>query len=701
MFFQLKKTNGITIKIAPYLKLPYVCETNNPFYKTTRVEYHGKIHEILSFQESVCYMLRHRTYFINKNNVILYHNHVFSLKGDNNLGPDQHKLFWFMVDIRRNIYLAIEFSKINYFTFKNASLLIGLKNKFYLVSRDLYKTNSAYSVVDWRDNVAIIDLSSGEKLYFKGRNSGATNAPKFLDLYYPIANRIVPVLQFDSNTLYLHLVDISHNKVNTLSKNIDEIKLVVIDIVNKDDNSKDIREIILQDNFEYISAVKISRVDYLHDSNGEGAKYVKGIDVYFEILIKGNKYEYKINLFGISIICGHKSVECYLNLKDVSFELSDGKTITYKDKYRETMILLEEITFTSEIPEIYLPNVLYSNKCYDIIHRTEDGIALTNKKLDIIWSDPDAFSNFSMYRHKNYLFIFKVPNDRYPVCLIVIDLKGDILYPFISKGDFKRLLIELLGENVNYISHHFKTKDKIAFLYYNLKYIFTIELSRLADKIDRTKQDKCQEGYYAYVEDFIEIFDINQLMNKAISHTYNVRSVDRKFEILSYYIDRILDNLYFTVKYKIGKTNYIGLFEFILSEKSKFLRLITYYPHNLILHHKNKNKRYINLVLCHSNKNKRYINISSLNIQRIYHTNTFNNNLEITCNLNAVLINIGNNRISTRALPQSEFVEQIICYNLGDCVHLTWEDRYSPKPKEQVFVLSQLNLVNKISVLTL
>jgi len=44
-----------------------------------------------------------------------------------------------MKDILRDTYRPVEFSKLNYFTGKNNSLLFRLMDKFYILSNDLYK----------------------------------------------------------------------------------------------------------------------------------------------------------------------------------------------------------------------------------------------------------------------------------------------------------------------------------------------------------------------------------------------------------------------------------------------------------------------------------------------------------------------------------------------------------------------------------
>jgi len=251
--------------------------------------------------------------------------------------------------------------------------------------------------------VAIIDATSGKELFMEGIENNL-----HLDLYYPIANRIVPVLQINRKGLYLHLIDILHNKTNTISWTLDEIRRIIIDIVNKDADFKYVRKKISQDAFEQLYSTKVSRVDYMHDSNGGHANYVKGINIYFQITIRGTKYEYHLKTLCIILEFEQKSIKCCLELGHAVFELNESKGAHYKHHYKETKILLQEIPIAPEIPEIYFPNILYSDKCYDVVCNTENGIAVTNKKLDILWSRESnsiyherQFARSAMYRHEN------------------------------------------------------------------------------------------------------------------------------------------------------------------------------------------------------------------------------------------------------------------------------------------------------------
>jgi hypothetical protein len=369
-----------------------------------------------------------------------------------------------MIDVANNIYRPIEIPKLNYLTGKEGSFIIRLKDQFYVLSRELY---SAESLKDTSAlfYVAIIDANNGEELFMENIENNL-----HLDLYYPIANRVVPIMQINRKGLYLHLVDILHNKTNTISWTIDEIRKIIIGIVNEDIYLRSVRKKVSQDILEQLVSAKVKRVNYIYDSNEEHVKYVKGINIYFQIEVRGAKYEYNLETLCIVLELEQESIRCYLELEYATFQLNKNKGSHYKHHYKETKILLREIPISSEIPEIQFPNVLYSNQCYAIVYKAEDGIAVTDKKFDILWERKSnsiyyesKFARSAMYRHENYLFIIKLPADKDPSCLVVIDLKNNMIYPFISKGDFKKLLSRDPEDRLEYVFHYFKLSNKFIF----------------------------------------------------------------------------------------------------------------------------------------------------------------------------------------------------------------------------------------------
>jgi len=211
VFFKLEESNRINIKVASYLKFPYACESNNTFEEYIKVSHRGGISSILPFREAICDGLLYRTYFRSRNNEILYYNNVF-WEGDPRMyDRNKHSLFWLIADIARDIYHPVNFSELNYFTRVNKSLLFRLMDKFYVISNELYQEQSMDTTYS-SSYVAIIDAENEKDLYLKNRKNNL-----YLDLFYPIANKIVPIVQIDNSSIKLHLVDILNQKTNTLS----------------------------------------------------------------------------------------------------------------------------------------------------------------------------------------------------------------------------------------------------------------------------------------------------------------------------------------------------------------------------------------------------------------------------------------------------------------------------------------------------
>ncbi len=601
-----------------------------------------------------------------------------------------------MKDILRDTYRPVEFSKLNYFTGKNNSLLFRLRDKFYILSNDLYKPEHI-DTTNSPSYVAIIEAESGKALYLENRKNNL-----YLDLFYLIANKIVPVIQIDNISIKVHLFDIISLKINTLFWNIDEIESIVMNMLYKSSAFKYMDDLLKNIKFMNFNENGINYIEYTYDVTSEKITYVKEIKAYFNIYVNASAGR-RCNLvrLGVVIALERDSLECYLDLGELVF------TIRSKDRYREfhfleenpykdIRILPQKIYVSLEIPEIYLYNVLYSNECYDVLYSNENGIVLKNKKLytqrrmntklDLIWDFDNEFSNFITYRHKDYLFIMKVPSYISPVFLMVIDLRSGKLYPFMS-GDYFNMV---LRRDLKYTFYYSKTSDKLIFLPTELEHIFIMDLRKLSNKLYLLKKEGCEKEHYGYgyVDDFIEVFDVAELLSHTILRWHKLQIEDDSVKALSYHIDKNLDKLYIISKYNINNVDYIGIFECVTSEDSLFIKLVNYSPYNSILLSKNKGKNQINMC--------------NLNIRGMFARNTFNNSLEIACNRNATFVDIWNNRISTRILQWSHAPREIICENLGDYVIVEldpWEG--APRNKREFFVLSRLDLVSKMPVLSL
>jgi len=198
-------------------------------------------------------------------------------------------------------------------------------------------------------------------------------------------------------------------------------------------------------------------VDYTHSSTSEYIKYKKEIRVYFNIAIDaGEGIQCNLLDLGIIITLERDSIECYLDFDKLVITISNKGKHNLLDQiednhYKNIKILPQEIPVSSEIPQIYLCNTSYSNKCYDIFYGTEKGVTLISKKLynkrimdtklEIIWGSDEELLNFRIWSHKNYLFMLTVLKyHRDKVYLTVIDSKSGSLYTFMGKDDFKKVL---------------------------------------------------------------------------------------------------------------------------------------------------------------------------------------------------------------------------------------------------------------------
>jgi hypothetical protein len=484
------------------------------------------------------------------------------------------------------------------------------------------------------------------------------------------------------------LFDLLSQEIHTVSWPIDKIWNVVVDIVNKDKNLKYYRDKLSKDVVGQIYNVTLGSGWYICTSSAEHYNYVEGFIRHFDVHMQVQRRECQFNAIKLKIAFIGDSLRCELDLDLAYLKVGNSQSAFYKDHYKQTKILLGEFPISSEITEIDLYNVLYSDKCYHVLYQHEKGISITKKDLCITPYDKEAFSKFNMFSFKKYLFIIRVPTDKYPICFAVIDIEKNKIYPFTSQYDFKKALGAPYYYDLGYVLHHLKTGNKLIFFKSSSTYLLAIDLVKLANKIQSIRHDECIKRYFEYVEDFVDLFDLNQLLNDAIRRTHNVSIFNAAIDTLNYYVDRKSEKLYVVVEYNVANTKYIGLFNFIATENGILLRLINYYVYDYVLFCKNKNKEYFSSY--------------SWLIQKFCHRKDgelSNNSLEIVCNTKSMFTDVTSNRISTRFLKEHYVTEQ--CVNLGNYMTVQAKLQESLVRKKEVFVLCELNLVSRMPTLSL
>jgi hypothetical protein len=692
VFLWSRHFNKVNIRIALYLKFPYASKNSGTFKYDTEIEiasdYGDSYTTILPFKETESDRIKYRTYYLNKNNVVLYYSHIVSDEIISMHNSNAHTLLWFKADIANNIYRIVDFSNLEYATNRGQSLLFRLENKFYILSNGLYRrkiVRSGYSLDHKHasDYVAVIDVSKRKVLYLEKRKNNY-----YLDLLYPIANRIVPVIQINDSGIHLNLVDLLSQEKHTVSWYTDGIWNVVVDMVNKDKNLRYYRDKLSKDDVGEIYKVTLASGWYICTSIAEHNNYVKGFVRHLDVHMKIERRECQFNAIRLEVVFTGDSLRCELDLDLAYLKMGNGQSAFYKDHYKQTQILLGEFPIPSEITEIDLYNVLYSDKCYYVLYQHETGISITKKDLCITPYDKEAFSKFKMFSFKKYLFIIRVPTDRYPVCFAVIDTEKNKIYPFISQYDFKKALGAPYYYDLGYALHYLKAGNKLIFFKSNSTYLLTIDLTKLTNKLQLIKHDKCIEKYFEYVEDFVDIFDLKQLLNNAIRRAYNVSTFNIAINTLDYHIDRKSAKLYVVAEYNIANIKYIGLFNFVSIEKGILLKLANYCMCDSVLFGKTNNKGYL----------------STYNwlIQKIYHRkdgDLSNNNLGIVCNTKFMFTDMASNRTSTRFVKEHYITED--CANLGNYITVKVKSQAGLDRKKEVFVLCELNLVSRMPTLYL
>ena len=101
-------------------------------------------------------MIKYRTYFLNKNNIVLYYSHIVSDESTRMHNLNTNNLLWFKIDIANNTYHIVDFSNLEYAANRDQSLLLRLGNKFYILSNGPYRRLATF--VNFCTNLYIYNI---------------------------------------------------------------------------------------------------------------------------------------------------------------------------------------------------------------------------------------------------------------------------------------------------------------------------------------------------------------------------------------------------------------------------------------------------------------------------------------------------------------------------------------------------------------
>ena len=666
MFFNSQPFHTLKIKVAPYSKLPYVRDDRD-YYKSSYKAY-NEMHNTMYCVESGSF----ETFFYSKNNAINYYKkQVYGQE-------------LFILDTVSGTYSPVKFTKLDIgIDDKEAILIKTEKGKWYLITR--YKRG-----VPKGQYIFIIDALSGTWLY-KEEITSDNNI--YVDILYPVANRILPIIHVTRWNLYVKLFDMKNENIYTMiTINLKDIDNLVNLIVNNSEGAVALKNNLPHYEIDYIESFSVVETKYLYDLSNKKIIYMSGIVCRFSLEVryrlKQNHYYYETcrlhDLF-CYIELDKEDVNCWLDLNEVKQNWADRHhygTLKVNDTLRP---VIHKYSISDEVSDVYLSTCLYKDQCYYVYNTsTGTGIIKVSESNYIELSPRQA----ALYRYEKYLIIFFYAQHN---MLVIIDVENNR----IGYWNFK--YCNLYCE-VEYIHYYSKAQNKLIFL---SKYCLTLLIIDV-DKLDFIfKSNKNSDCIGNYVDDSnssdnlcttLCCFNVNQLIAKAIARAQHINIDIEEVKMISHYIDISSETLYISVAYVIHKKQYIGIFSLRMSCDNINFKIL----HRSQMHYSQVGIP-LNVLL---NKSYQQLSLSKVFLHRfdIDKSVDKSGDLDIAYNKNNErLVSIRHNRNSIDVTTNRYTVLGETIFSFKDLIAVTHVINYDRSEKSErlalLFIKSELSLI--------
>ncbi len=555
MFWDPQLLYKLSIKIAPYAKIPY-CKNDRKYYRINYKAYR-EIYNTMYYVEANPF----RTYFYKINNVINYYRKwIYGVE-------------LFLPDIIKGIYNPIQFSKLSVRVIEeNTRLIKTEKGKWYIITRlEDYDSKTV--------RILIINALNGIHLYEEKIKSDVNI---YIDVLSPIANRVLPIIHITRLNLYIKLFDIANENIYTaITFALEDIdRLVKLIVSNTEDDKYDeiSKDNLLHYDIDYIKDfdMRDRKIEYLYELSEDNFIYARGVRFQFNLSIRYNSRKnsdkYRLyNLYNISchIELDKEVLNCQLDFSRVRIHLVTDRYRIY-DKNDNTYEAIKYKYYLSEgISDIYLSNCLYKDRCY-YIYDTPTGIGII-KMTNIDYIEPYS-QEASIYRYGKYVIIFF--RSAYKTLAIIDKEYSRMGYWVCKQCD--------VPYQAHYELYYSKNRNKLIFLSKNLESLVIVGISELHFIFKNAKQKECVENdenkgnNKNNLCDVICCFNISELVLQTITRKKGIAIKKDELQLISHYIDTSSDILYILAIYVINKVKYAGVFSFSMSCGSADFKILYY-----------------------------------------------------------------------------------------------------------------------------
>ncbi len=539
MFFKLPNLRTINIKVASYIKFPYVEGFLN-LDKLNFRHYNNIIGGIYYVEKN-----KKRTYFYTTNNLIRYYN--------------SHSKPVFAIDIVSGKHEMIDLINTNYINKDPESIVVVTEQgRQYFISNNLeYNSNSHF--------VAVIDIKNGKEIYMKRREDEL-----YFDFIHPIGNSIVPIIRVDSKQIQVNLVYLSDDENRHTSWFIEDIQEELLTQVMPADNDEDeeylhhyLYRLKRSTSSKYIKEFYTNTIKYKYAKYENKVQYIEEVIIFFDMSWNFSHIDtchLKDAILKIKLELDYRRIKVFLDFGEAILQINNEEELELKDLLYENELGLEKFPFTGEIHNNNVSDVLYINDCYIIWHNTDGiGISEINQKKNQFYDMP-ALS--ALYQYKHYWFIFHGGKNGY---LVTINTKSDSIAVWFSNTD----QLDYEDTMPDYNFYYLETIGVFVCISVTTYCLFLIDKKGI-DKALRQKNE-CIE----IQNETIRFFDINTMMYLLILSYYPEKSV-KIGNIISHYLNKKKNSFCFITNYSVDNVEYTGLFECKINKSGINFDLLSY-----------------------------------------------------------------------------------------------------------------------------
>jgi hypothetical protein len=435
-------------------------------------------------------------------------------------------------------------------------------------------------VIELQDNkryIAVLNISQNKSLLLANKDNEMYS--RFLPI---MANRIMPIIQFKKDSIFIYLIDISNEVVYSIEWGTVDIKKLIVEVLETCQAPNNIVSEVSRDKIAYFHDIAIEDITgYLnYYTHGIRTLHVYAIEIIVNnITMIGEMYDYSLSRFAINLLLSEDISEdtvsvywhyrqtyprgsLYILRKDVidKFPKSEEDIIFHVEAGLSNLsklgseLLKTDVKFNAKSKYVYLINEIYRD---DFCYITQDYHGVKFITCDEPQDFHIDYHAVSVYRYKRYIFMIKYHSD---AKLEVIDVYNNLSVSFQVDADVHNTTEHKL------LFHFYPLENckKVLFLHVQLRFMIMLDLIELEhifeDLYAKKGNIKCVKDIIREAKTLLKIFILEDLITHAIAKHSPYDGIIGDINVISHYIDYRHTRLYILAKYWYNSNRITGLF---------------------------------------------------------------------------------------------------------------------------------------------